>query len=209
MTDLDLFRVYLEAELDGYPREWASVGVHDVDGKPKIFGIKEIVREQAGHRCVRCGHPYVKGEGSQWSRCDEHCTHRTGQIRFTDGVIFGDPILNEQMIYRPDDEVAQTAGELVAIHGYGVEAEWRILTVHHLNERKFDCRWHNLVSLCQRCHLTIQRKVEMNQVWPFEHSDWFKPYAAAFYAYGYLGEELTREQTMARLDELLALERVA
>jgi hypothetical protein len=49
----------------------------------------------------------------------------------------------------------------------------------------------------------------MARVWPWEHSDWFKPYVAGYYAAVYLGEELTREQVDARLDELLALERVA
>ncbi len=34
---------------------------------------------------------------------------------------------------------------------------------------------------------------------------WFKPYVAGFYAMKYLGQNLTRAQVMARLDELLAL----
>jgi hypothetical protein len=49
----------------------------------------------------------------------------------------------------------------------------------------------------------------MARVWPWEHSTWFEPYVAAYYALVYLGEELTREETMERLDELLALERAA
>ena len=40
----------------------------------------------------------------------------------------------------------------------------------------------------------------------FDHTDWAKPYAAGFYAKKYLGVLLTREQTIARFDELLALE---
>ena len=31
-----------------------------------------------------------------------------------------------------------------------------MLTVHHLNMQKNDCRWQNIVALCQRCHLRIQ-----------------------------------------------------
>ena len=31
-------------------------------------------------------------------------------------------------------------------------ANGRVLTVHHLNMLKNDCRWQNLVALCQRCH---------------------------------------------------------
>lgn len=46
----------------------------------------------------------------------------------------------------------------------------------------------------------------MERVWPWEHSDWFKPYAAGWYAWAYLGEDLTREQVGERLDELLSLE---
>lgn len=87
-----------------------------------------------------------------------------------------------------------------------VEAKWRILTVHHLNGIKHDCRWWNLTALCQRCHLEIQGKVIMEQVWPWEHTEWFKPHAAGYYAWVYLGVDLTQEDTMARLDELLALE---
>jgi len=90
-----------------------------------------------------------------------------------------------------------------------VQALARILTVHHLNGDKRDCRWWNLAALCQRCHLTIQGRVVMARVWPWEHSDWFKPYVAGYYASVYLGEELDREKVEARLDELLGLERVA
>lgn len=36
---------------------------------------------------------------------------------------------------------------------------------------------------------------------------WFKPYAAGFYAYKYLGLELSREEASARMDELLMVER--
>jgi hypothetical protein len=79
--------------------------------------------------------------------------------------------------------------------------------VHHLDEVKGNCRWWNLAALCQRCHLQIQGKVRMERVWAWEHSEWFKPYVAGFYALSYLGEDLDRPAVMARLDELLALER--
>jgi hypothetical protein len=32
----------------------------------------------------------------------------------------------------------------------------RCLTVHYLNGNKADCRYENLVALCQACHLHIQ-----------------------------------------------------
>ncbi len=177
----DLFRVYEVVGPDGYPPEWHAT-------------IKHAVREQAGHRCIRCRHPYtVKREGNvtstsgfqvqvdgEWinvSRCDDLCRH-------------GGPTI-----------LLETDGSTVA--------PWRILTVHHLNGNKADCRWWNLVSLCQRCHLRVQRVVLMERVWPWEHSEWFKPYVAGYYAHAYLGEDISPDQAAARLDELLALERVA
>lgn len=157
-----LMRLYDEAELgrDGYPGEWH-------------YTIKHEVRRLAGNRCVRCGHPYVKGSG-EWSACDDGCSHG-GPDRMT-----GDLSVRE--------------------------AQWRILTVHHLDGNKANCRWWNLAALCQRCHLTIQGRVRMERVYPWPHSDWFKPYVAGFYAFSYLGEDLDRASVDARLDELLSLE---
>lgn len=43
----------------------------------------------------------------------------------------------------------------------------------------------------------------------FDHSEWAKPYIAGFYAKKYLGLDLSREETEARLDELLELEQRA
>lgn len=188
------FRVYAADELgkDGYPPEW-----HET--------LKHAVREQAGHRCVRCGHPYRTGEHPMekvedgehgpvyvsWTPCDERCrhggpvrywTHKSGPVEY-DG---------------PD--------ETIALH---VEARARILTVHHLDGDKANCRWWNLAALCQRCHLTIQGRVVMARVWPWEHSEWFRPYVAGYYAHAYLGEDLDRAQVEERLEELLGLERAA
>ena len=88
-------------------------------------------------------------------------------------------------------------------------ATGHVLTVHHLDGDKSHCRWWNLAALCQRCHLSIQGRVVIKQMWPFEHSEWFKPYAAGWYAWKYLSLDLSREEVTARLDELLALERIA
>jgi hypothetical protein len=74
---------------------------------------------------------------------------------------------------------------------------------------RLNCRWWNVAPLCQRCHLTIQGRVRMERVYPWPHSDWFKPYIAGFYAWSYLAEDLDRRQTEARLDELLGLELAA
>lgn len=45
-----------------------------------------------------------------------------------------------------------------------------MLTVHHLNMDKADCRYENLVALCQRCHLRIQATYKPGQLffWPPE-----------------------------------------
>jgi hypothetical protein len=85
-------------------------------------------------------------------------------------------------------------------------ATGHVLTTHHLNGDKSDVRWWNLVALCQRCHLRIQGKVDLDRPWFFEHSIWFRPFVAGFYAWKYLGLDLTRKEVMERLGELVALE---
>lgn len=201
MTTSDSLRQYEERECgqDGYPFAWhrsTAYGSYPADHSLAYPAIKDLIREQAGHRCLRCGHPYRKGEhgSGEWSPCDERCRHwsktRAWNFEF------------EEWIEGTLDEF--TAGQLAAA-GRRIEAQWRILTVHHLDEDKTN-RWWNLAALCQRCHLRMQRAVVVSRSWHYEHSDWFKPYAAGFYAFRYLGKDLTHEETMARLDELLALE---
>lgn len=86
----------------------------------------------------------------------------------------------------------------------------RTLTVHHLDINPENCRWWNLAALCQACHLSIQGRVYMDRPWVMaEHSAWFKPYAAGFYAWKYAGLDLDRDDVMSQLDELLSLEAVA
>lgn len=199
-----LLRVYWDPdEIDsksGYPHAWhrsTAYGGYRAGHSLANPAIKDLIRDRDGHRCLRCGHPYRKGEhgNGQWSPCDEHCTH-TGPARINGEI-------PARLVLPPghDLDIADTLGL-----GNTVEAKWRILTVHHLNGVKYDCRWWNLVSLCQRCHLTIQGKVRMERPWVLEHSDWFKPYVAAYYASVFLNEDLTREQTEERLDELLDLQ---
>lgn len=86
-------------------------------------------------------------------------------------------------------------------------ASGHLFTVHHFDGDKSNCRWWNLLGLCQRCHLSVQARVNPDQPYWFEHSEWLKPYVAGFYARKYLRVDLTREQVMDRLDKLLALER--
>jgi hypothetical protein len=187
----DLLRIYEPSECgkDGYPFAWHK-------GEPSV---KDLVREQAGHRCIRCQHPFVVGQTpGEWSPCDQRCTHTSGEIRV--GSADGSWTVYEDA---PDNPLGALTQSL------NVHARWRVLTVHHLTGIKADCRWFNLAALDQRCHLEIQGRVRMEQVYPYEHSAWFKPFAAGYYAATYLGEDLTREQTEERLDELLALELVA
>lgn len=264
MTDLSLFRTYdpHECASTGYPFVWKSVpcpratdGNGDCGNKSCVWcggdgsrrkGVKDIVREEAGHRCARCAHPFRVGASSVYEEGDELHPRRTKRdagvsqaaVDLTlegfvaDGEVAIDPKEARRTNWSPCDELcrhggdvrarvtpdrpwerlgAATVGQVAAatFQGNEVQAAWRILTVHHLNGRKHDLRWFNLVALCQRDHLYIQRKVHMERVFPYEHSAWFQPYAAGWYAAAYLGENLTREQTTERLEELLALERMA
>ena len=54
------------------------------------------------------------------------------------------------------------------------------LTVHHLVPEKSLCEDWNLAALCQRCHLHIQAKVDMNQDYMLPHSKWFIPHLEGF-----------------------------
>jgi len=59
----------------------------------------------------------------------------------------------------------------------------RVLTVHHLDGNKANCEDWNLAALCQRCHLTIQGRVRMDQMFFAEIldvSEWFRPHLAGF-----------------------------
>lgn len=78
------------------------------------------------------------------------------------------------------------------------------LTVHHLDINPANCEWWNLAALCQKCHLQIQAKVVMERPYMFEHSEWFKPYAAGYYAKRN-GLPTDKAYVMAHLSELLGL----
>lgn len=79
-----------------------------------------------------------------------------------------------------------------------------MLTVHHLDLNKSNCVWWNLVALCQRCHLRIQAKVILERPWFLEHSAWFKPYVAGYYAHLYnLPDQ--RPIVEAHIDDLILL----
>ncbi len=76
------------------------------------------------------------------------------------------------------------------------------LTVHHLDLDPSNNEWWNIPALCQRCHLRIQGKVILERGWFLDHSLWFRPYAAGYYA-KVLGYPTDRPWVMAHLDRLL------
>jgi hypothetical protein len=78
------------------------------------------------------------------------------------------------------------------------------LTVHHLDLNPANCAWWNIPALCQRCHLRIQNKVVMERQWIFEHTEWFKPYVAGYYATRH-GQPADKVYVQAHLNELLNL----
>ncbi len=89
------------------------------DYPPDWPDIARRIKDAAGWRCVRCGHPH-------------------------------DPVFHYT------------------------------LTVHHLDMDKANCEDWNLAALCQRCHLSVQGRVDFTQQYLFEHSDWMKPYVEGF-----------------------------
>jgi hypothetical protein len=170
-------------------------------GYPPIWHerLKHEVRDAAGNRCVRCGHPYAKGAG-RYSPCDLDCVH-SGPVRWRrdggDWMVDLDPEAEiGRLLHAYDGDLERVEFQAIA----------RVLTVHHLDGVKGNCRWFNLVALCQRCHLTVQGRVRMERVYPWPHSAWFRPYVAGYYAWTYLGEDLDRQAVEARMDELLGLE---
>lgn len=182
------------------------------DYAPDGQALRQATREAEGHRCIRCGHPYPpmkRQDRGEWSDCDEKCRHG-GEIRFGDYGA-GPPYYPSQWAYFEGIN-NRTPAMLIATHKESnspiiVQAKWRILTVHHFDGDKANDVWWNHLSLCQRCHLAFQTRVNPEIPWMFEHSEWLKPYVGGFYANKYLGLDLTREEVEARLDELLALER--
>ena len=84
-------------------------------------------------------------------------------------------------------------------------ASGHVLTVHHMDGKKGNGRWWNLLALCQRCHLRIQARLIPERPWLFAHSAWFIPYVCGFYASFYGGQEITREEAEADPERWLRL----
>ncbi len=75
----------------------------------------------------------------------------------------------------------------------------RVLTVHHLDGDKANCVWWNLLPLCQVCHLQIQAKVDPRVPYLWEHTEWFRIYAAGFYALWFGGRQIERPETATEI----------
>ena len=90
-------------------------------------------------------------------------------------------------------------------HPHDVPAGYT-LTVHHLDLDPANSAWWNLIPLCQRCHLVIQGKVILERPWMFEHTTWFKPYVAGYYAH-LQGLPEDRDAVLANLTQLLQYSR--
>lgn len=144
------------------------------------------VKAEAGNRCIRCGHP----DGDK-QKLEGRPTNPHGALRAA-----GIESLRRRVKYlRPCDDRCS----------HPKDGKLRQLTVHHLDGDKSNGRWWNLLALCQLCHLTIQGKCIPERPFLWEHSDWFKPYAAGFYAYWYGLTETTREQVSRDLDFYLQM----
>lgn len=59
-----------------------------------------------------------------------------------------------------------------------------MLTVHHFDGDKSNCEPWNLMALCQRCHLSVQARVNPNVPLLTLPSVWAMPYIAGFYEAG-------------------------
>lgn len=88
------------------------------------------------------------------------------------------------------------------------------LTVHHADmdpsHSDPDLWWFTLWPLCQKCHLSVQAKVDLWRPWVMlPHTVWARPYMAGWYALRYEGRHITRAEAEADLERLLSLERAA
>lgn len=82
----------------------------------------------------------------------------------------------------------------------------RVLTVHHIDGDKANCRWWNLAALCQVCHLQVQATVRFDQMTLeiFEPPGWFRPHLAGYVAATEMdAPDALRETVIERMDDIL------
>ena len=69
------------------------------------------------------------------------------------------------------NDVKDAAGRVCENCG-SPSVQGRILTVHHLDMNPSNCDPKNLVAFCQVCHLRIQAKYWVGQLWLFGRPSW-------------------------------------
>jgi len=173
----------------------------DVRGEypPDWTEISRQVKAAAHYRCVRCHHPFDANGGPLV--CVPECDATRGRINH--GLI-------ELTDHYPTDGGMRTTSKMyadsLAIAGpHAPRIPGLNYGVHHLDGDKGNCRWWNLIPLCNSCHLTIQAKVIPERPYIWDHSDWFVPYVCGFYAFWFAHEEITRAEAEARPDHWLSL----
>jgi hypothetical protein len=63
-------------------------------------------------------------------------------------------------------------------------ASGHVLTVHHFDGNRENNEFWNLMALCQRCHLSVQARVDPEESLLFKPAPWAIPYIAGFYEAG-------------------------
>lgn len=58
-------------------------------------------------------------------------------------------------------------------HGHDPAAGYTLTTAHMIPDKSLVEDW-NLAALCQRCHLICQHRIDFEQPYMFEHSDWLE-----------------------------------
>jgi hypothetical protein len=146
--------------------------------------LSDAVKAAAGHRCIRCHHPF-DAETGRALLCDDRCDLDKGLHRRPAGENVG----HRRITSKENEEWLRSLN-------FGV---------HHFDGDKSNSRWWNLMALCNSCHLKIQSGVIPERQWLFEHSEWMKPYVSGFYAFWFASLEVTREEVDRDVDHYLAL----
>lgn len=99
--------------------------------------------------------------------------------------------------------VKQSAGWCCILCGHPHDPKTgHTLTVHHLDMNPGNCAWWNLAALCQKCHLSVQARIFVDQPNMFGHEDWYKPFVAGYHAHIF-GLPEDKKYVMDHLDELI------
>ena len=153
-----------------YPPDWPQISL--------------AVKERAGFRCERCGHP-AEGPWKMGRRAAAELEQRAPyEIVQTKGL--GRVACDEQCAHSRN-------------------GKQRMLTVDHILGDKGMNQWWALAALCQVCHLQFQGRVRIEQGWALEISEWLKPHLAGFFAWRLLDQDVSQKDAESRMNELLAL----